>query len=89
MNLLASLKERNRMEKKCKVGDIRVYQEDDSINEIEILEDNSDVEKEDFVVKITKIIQESQRYKPPVVGEIFNLMKMRKGGWSGNWYWID
>ncbi len=65
----------------------KIYQEDDWIAEVEILEDLSDDEYERYNLKVIRTIQESRIYKPTQDGEAFIIELNKKyssymGGWS-------
>ena len=54
-----------------------IYEEDDWIAEVEILEDNCGEISEEYKLKVIKTIQESKIYSPVANGQIFKASQVR------------
>lgn len=63
-----------------------IYTEDDFEYEVEILEDTSNEKQEEYKLKITKIIKQSEIYKESHVGDVFDVFQVREGAWGGMWF---
>lgn len=63
----------------------KIYQEDDWIAEVEILEDLSDDEYERYNLKVIRTIRESRIYKPTQDGETFTCECNKKYPGMGGW----
>lgn len=71
-------------------GQTAFYHEDGEVDEVLVLENNSDKDWIKYLLEVKRVVQESIISKPSEVGYRAEVVKARKGGGcSGLWHLLD
>jgi len=79
----------SREEESYKPGEEAFYHESGEITRVKVLENNSNEDWIKYRLKVLENIRVSKMYKPPKIGEEFNLEKRRNISCSGLGYLLD
>ena len=72
-----------------KVGDKAFYHDTGEVNEVEVLENNSNDESLKYRLKVLKVVHESSMVKPSKVGHEFDCDKVRGVSVAGLWHLLN